>query len=97
MNQQQPSSGNRPETSPVVASRPRTGMTPDNASWFRVFGVAGQIGYVIAIPAVVFVFSGVWLDKWLGTSPIFTLLGIPTALIISAVTVWRIIKDLPGS
>jgi len=60
-----------------------------------VFGVAGQIGYIIAIPAVVFVMGGTWLDSYFGTKPLFTLIGIPVALIASGLAVWRLIKQLP--
>ncbi len=81
-------------TSPLVTSRPRTVMTADNASWFRVFGVAGQIGYMISIPAVLFVMGGAWLDSYLGTKPMFTLLGIPLALMVSALSVWRMIRQV---
>ncbi len=69
-------------------------MTADNASWYRVFGIAGQIGWMIAVPAVLFVLGGAWLDKYLATSPLFVLIGIPLSLIISAMSVRSVIKEL---
>lgn len=83
-----------PKTSPVVTTRPRTVMDADNASWFRVFGLAGQIGWMIAVPAVLFVMGGAWLDSYLRTKPLFTIIGIPLALLVSAMIVWRLIKDI---
>lgn len=83
-----------PRTSPVVTSRPRTVMNADNASWMRVIGLASNIGWMIAVPAVIFVMGGVWLDSYLRTKPLFTLLGIPLALLVSSMIVWRLIKQV---
>lgn len=93
MDQQQPF-GDEPRASPVVTSRPRTETTPDVASWYMVASAAGQIGYLLAIPAVLFVMGGAWLDSYLGTKPIFTLLGIPLALMVSVMGVRRMIRQL---
>ena len=78
--------------SPVVEKRERKDLP--QASWFTVLGIAGQIGYIIAIPAVLFVLGGAWLDTHFGTSPLFVLLGIPLALTISALSVWKMIKQV---
>ncbi|MSR87264.1 AtpZ/AtpI family protein [Candidatus Peribacteria bacterium] len=83
-----------PKTSAVVTSRPRTSAPDDRAAWLMVAGTAGQIGYMIAIPAVIFVMCGAWVDSYFRTKPLFTLLGIPLALIVSAMSVWRLIKQL---
>ena len=81
-----------PRTSPVVSSRPRTESKSD-ASWLMVWGLAGQLAWMIALPAIFFVLSGVWLDKQLGTSPLMTVIGIPMALLVSAMGVWRMVKN----
>lgn len=84
----------QPQISPIVASRPRTTASDDRAAWMMVAATAGHIGYLLAIPAVVFVMGGAWMDSYFRTKPLFTLLGIPLALFISAISVWRLIKQV---
>lgn len=67
---------------------------PSDASWFVLFGLVGQLGYVIAIPAVLFVVGGSFLDRYLDTSPLFVLVGIPLAFVVSAMGVWRIVRTI---
>ena len=69
-----------------VADQERGGPGPDpgsdNAEYDRLLhrrkGVSGSqfagIGIQFAVSIVLFAFAGVWLDKRLGTSPIFVLL-----------------------
>lgn len=61
---------------------------------WTLVGLAGQIGYIIAIPAVLFGFGGAYLDKRLCTSPAFVLLGLSLALTSSMFGVWRIIRQV---
>lgn len=63
-------------------------------NWWMLVGVAGQIGYIIAIPAVVFAFGGAYLDKYAGTSPLFVVLGLSLAFLVSAFGVGRVIRRL---
>ena len=44
-------------------------------AWSAV-GLAWELGYMIAIPAVVLGFGGAYLDKYLQTSPLFMLIGL---------------------
>jgi len=60
----------------------------------EMFGLFGEIGYLIAIPAVLLGFGGAHLDRYLGTSPICILIGMALAMVISALAVWRRIKPL---
>lgn len=53
-----------------------------------------DMGWIIAIPAVLFGFGGALLDKKLGTSPLFILLGLALALVLSAWGVWRKLQDI---
>jgi F0F1-type ATP synthase assembly protein I len=62
-----------------------------------MFGLFGEIGYLIAIPAVLFGFGGAYLDRTLGTSPLFILTGMALAIAISILAVWRRIKPLLDS
>ena len=81
-----------PFASPIVSKRERPPTKVQ--SWYLVLGIAGQIGYLIAIPAVLFVMGGAWADKYFGTSPILTLAAIPLALAVSAVSVWRVMREV---
>jgi len=67
---------------------------PNEANWGLVFGLVGQIGYIIAIPAVLFAFGGAYLDKYAGTSPLFVILGLSLAFLASAFGVARVIRTI---
>ncbi|HLC76485.1 MAG TPA: AtpZ/AtpI family protein [Candidatus Peribacterales bacterium] len=61
---------------------------------FQMLGLVGEIGTMIAIPAVLFGFGGAYLDKSFGTSPLFVILGLAIALIASSLAVWHRIQTL---
>ena len=81
-----------PRMSPVVVSRKR--RPRGEVSSLRAMGFAGQIGYVIAIPAVLFGFGGAYLDKYLGTSPAFMSVGLLIAFGSSVMAVKKMIEQL---
>ena len=56
--------------------------------------LAWSLGYIIAIPAVLFGFGGAYLDRTLGTSPWFLLLGLALAMGISVIGVYRRLKEI---
>jgi F0F1-type ATP synthase assembly protein I len=56
--------------------------------------LAWSLGYIIAIPAVLFGFGGAYLDRMLGTSPWLLLLGLALAMGISTVGVYRRLKEI---
>lgn len=56
--------------------------------------LAWNLGYIIAIPAVVLGFSGALLDRALGTSPLFVLLGFALAAVLSAIGVGKRVKQI---
>ncbi len=60
---------------------------PDS-SW-SALGLAWELGYMIAIPLVLFALIGRFLDKKLGTSPFLLLAGI---LISIGVTSWLVYR-----
>ncbi len=45
------------------------------------------LGYSLVIPILLGVFFGLGLDRWLGTKPIFTILGIILGVISSFYTI----------
>jgi len=56
------------------------------------FGFAFDLGYTIAIPAVVFGLAGGYADKYLQTSPLFLLLGLLFAFIASFTIIARKVR-----
>lgn len=56
--------------------------------------LAWSLGYIIAIPAVLFGFGGAYLDKHLGTSPWVLLFSLALAMGISAVGIYRRLKEI---
>ena len=63
--------------------------------WFAL-RLAWNLGYIIAIPAVLFGFGGAWLDRYAGTSPVLLLIGFAIALTVSFIGVRRTIKKILG-
>ena len=61
--------------------------------WLAV-RLAWSLGYIIALPAVLFGFGGAYLDKTLGTSPWVLLIGLALAMGISAVGVYRRLREI---
>lgn len=56
--------------------------------------LAFELGYLIAIPIVLFGLGGRFLDRWLGTSPWLLLIGIVLAVVLSGVGVSRKIRAI---
>ena len=61
--------------------------------WLAV-RLAWSLGYIIALPAVLFGFGGAYLDRMLHTSPWLLLLSLALAMGISAVGVYRRLKEI---
>jgi len=59
-----------------------------------LLSLLGQLGYMIAIPAVIGAAGGAWLDKRFDTSPLFILLGIALAIASSSLWIWTFIKKV---
>ena len=56
--------------------------------------LAWNLGFIIAVPVGLFGFGGAYLDKYLGTSPIFVITGFVLAIVLSGVGVWRKVKEI---
>ncbi len=72
---------------------PTNDSSTKNSLWLAL-KLAWDLGYIIAIPAVLFGFGGAWLDKQLGTSPLCILAGFLLAVTISGYSVYRRIKEM---
>ena len=59
-----------------------------------VIAMALQVGFSTAISAIAFILGGLWLDKRLGTIPLFTLIGSALGLVVALYLVWQIVKPL---
>ena len=59
---------------------------PNVFNKWRLVNLGFELGFIIALPLLVFALSGKWLDDKLNTKPWLTLLGI--FLAISGTTVW---------
>lgn len=56
--------------------------------------LAFELGYLIAVPIVLFGLGGRFVDRWLGTSPWLLLIGIVLAVVLSGVGVSRKIRAI---
>jgi len=63
------------------------------ALWLAV-QLVWDMGWIIAIPAVLFGFGGAYVDKYFQTSPLFILLGLGLALLFSFLALKRKLKEI---
>lgn len=56
--------------------------------------LAWELGYLIALPAVVLGFGGAYLDRYVQTSPLFLLIGFALAALLSGVGVVRKVRAI---
>ena len=56
--------------------------------------LAGEMGFIIALPLVAFAFLGKYLDEKYGTEPFITLIGILIAIVSTTIWLSRRIKEL---
>lgn len=80
---------------------------PDKGNWSAAFNakaltVGGEVGCLTLIIVILAVFGGIWLDRILGTKPLFTislvLVSAPLALVLTYWIAKRAVKDIhPGS
>ncbi len=84
-----------PEDLPPTKPAPTKDYEP--VSVIMSLKLVGELGYIIALPAIVFCFAGAYLDKYLHTSPIFFLIAIAIALALSTIGIIRKIKDIAKS
>ena len=55
--------------------------SPEERAGLGAAGVAAGLGCSIVVSVVLLIVGGVAVDDWLGTSPIFTLIGVVFALL----------------
>jgi F0F1-type ATP synthase assembly protein I len=60
----------------------------------NVWGLAGEIGFILALPLVILVMLGVKADTYFGTTPLFIIVGMLVSMIISAIAITRKVRRL---
>lgn len=60
---------------------------------WQIVNIAWELGYTIAIPVLVFAIGGAYLDKKLGTLPLFLILGLVISLFVSGFCVYKKVKQ----
>jgi len=60
----------------------------------QLISLAFEMGYTIAIPLVIFALLGRFLDKKLTTSPLFLLVGMLLAVILTSILVYKKINRI---
>ncbi|MBI4652746.1 AtpZ/AtpI family protein [Candidatus Kuenenbacteria bacterium] len=58
-------------------------------NFWSMLSLAWELGYLIALPLVIFALTGRFLDKYFHTSPWLFLFGILLAIIISVCIVYK--------
>lgn len=66
--------------------RPRQAQRPQN------WGLLLDLGFRLGLSVVIGVVGGVLLDNWLGTKPIFTLLGVVVGIGAAMYSIWDVAR-----
>ncbi len=61
---------------------------------WKLIGIAWELGYVIALPLILFALAGKFADTFFHSSPLFFLFGTLLAIIVSTIIVYRKIVKL---
>lgn len=68
-------------------------MTNDRPP-FHLIAIALEMGYLVALPLVIFAVAGAFLDRVFNTKPLILLISVLFAIIISTVLVYRKTKEM---
>lgn len=60
----------------------------------NVWAIASELGFIIAIPLVLLILVAVKTDRYFSTTPLFIILAILIAPVISGIAIWRKIKTI---
>lgn len=69
-------------------------MNSSPPSLWHALRLAWNLGYLIALPAVLFGFVGAYADRTFGTSPWCIIGGFVLALLLSGFAVWRKVQEV---
>jgi ATP synthase protein I len=65
----------------------------DDANASGSIGIAFDLGLRLGISVILGLGGGLLLDAWLGTSPIFTLVGMVLGIGAAMYTIWDVARD----
>ena len=74
-------------------NRPKRRRRESDTAWYYL-GLAGQIGYVVAIPIAGSAILGSFIDRRFGLYPMASLIGIGTGFVMSAAGFIRVIQQI---
>ena len=74
---------------PGLDDGPKEPTPTSAASWGLVFDIGIRMGVSVAIGLG----GGLLLDNWLGTRPIFTLIGMVLGIAAAMYTLWDVARD----
>jgi F0F1-type ATP synthase assembly protein I len=60
----------------------------------NVWALAGELGFLIALPLVALVLVGIKMDTYFGTMPLFIICALPLSMLLSGIAIARKIKRL---
>ncbi len=78
----------------IFGENPNLKLTPESSKKIRVWSLAWELGYTIAIPIIVFALLGRFADKYLNTSPFLLLLGILISIFVSVFMLYKKVKEI---
>lgn len=70
---------------------------PKPAPALNVWAIVSELGFIIAIPLVLLILGGVKADRYFNTMPLFIIIAILVAPVISGIAIWRKIKTINSS
>lgn len=63
-------------------------------SWLRELTLVSQLGISMVLSIAIFFAGGFFLDKWLGTKPVFILIGILVGVVSGGYLVYKQIMEV---
>lgn len=64
--------------------------SPVDSDDARAAGVAAGLGCSIVVSIIICIVGGIFLDEWLDTSPVLTLIGVALGLIVAAYQLYEL-------
>ena len=66
----------------------------NNFKVFYALSLAFQLGFLIAVPIVVFLLLGIWADNYFRTQPLLMIIGLLIGFVITIYEVHHLLKPL---
>ncbi len=66
------------------------GFGPEDLKDFRALGAVSGLGCSIVASLIIFIVGGIFLDQYLGTSPLLTLIGVAIGLVAAGYQLYEL-------